>query len=219
MKERPILFSAPMVRAIDDGRKTQTRRMVKTTIPNWITKYAGRDEDIHTLTGSHPIGEWFVRCPLGTVGDRLWVKETWRDFPNINNPAGRFPKKPSHCFYRADRDGAGGPWRPSIFMPRWASRITLEVTGVRLERLQDISEADALAEGIIKRMSATDAYEERHFGCSTMSWEYLFDEAGQAYESAVSAYRALWEKLNGAGSWADNPWVWVYEFKRIGGAE
>jgi hypothetical protein len=180
MKERPILFSAPMVRGILAGTKVQTRRVVK----------------------PQAMGQWgpVVPCPYGQPGDRLWVREAW-DFipegdPGTPSCAGiRYwadagyelrtpPSNYNPMLYGKERV------RPSIHMPRWASRITLEVTGVRVERLQDISEADARAEGI-SRADCPD-------------WH------------ATTDYRALWESIHGPGSWAANPWVWVVEFKRVG---
>ncbi|HFF8969403.1 hypothetical protein [Serratia marcescens] len=145
MKERPVIFNGEMVRAILDGRKTQTRRAL-----NWkrqpYTEMAERDDG--SLWPWAEDGErggdiWFS-CPFGEVGDRLWVRETFGDCGN-------------RLVYRADtEDGAASQvkrWVPSIHMPRWASRITLEITGVRVERLQDISEADAIAEGGTKHFN------------------------------------------------------------------
>ena len=177
--ERPILFSAPMVRAILAGTKTQTRRMVN--------------------------AKWSARCPYGQPGDRLWVRETWQAV-NGNDRARHIVTHP-----RPDRgwleyaatprlDEPAYKWRPSIFMPRWASRITLEVTGVRVQRLHDISEADARAEGI-------------DFDPGEGGTFHVAGLAGCGSDSAVDAYRKLWEAINGLRSWAANPWVWVVEFK------
>jgi hypothetical protein len=179
VKERQILFSAPMVRAILDGSKTQTRRAVKPQ-PLWIAEpsipFKTPDAD--------PKG--IIRCPHGQPGDRLWVRETFFDATKLNE---------LRVLYRADDDRSRFGWTPSIYMPRWASRITLGVTGVRVERLQDISEEDALSEGV-------------HAG----SWEY---ENGEGTESAKESFECLWESINGIGSWESNPWVWVVEFKRV----
>lgn len=194
-KERPILFSAPMVRAILEGRKTQTRRVVKQQ------PHAANDPQHAALRGagwvwmahddrpSYTFATGDFRCPYGAPGDRLWVRETWAkaESPLIDE-----------TFYRADGEVDGRQrafsyvkreprWRPSIHMPRWASRIDLEVTGVHVERLQDISEADALAEGV----------------------------APEAPDECALAFRRLWESINGPDSWAADPWVWVVEFKRI----
>lgn len=197
MKERPILFSAPMVRAILDGRKTVTRRIVKARDLEWMDVHQGLREPDNA-----------ERCPYGQPGDRLWVRETWQgpllqEFEIDADPEWHYAshlhhyQNPEHCEYAAD----GGPkpeytdaddvmrqgWRPSIHMPRWASRITLEIYNVRVERLQDISEADAAAEGVHT------------------------DPACPAYD----AYQALWEQINGPDSWDANPFVWVVTFRRI----
>ncbi|WP_186083797.1 hypothetical protein [Burkholderia gladioli] len=182
MKKRPILFSAPMVRAILDGRKTQTRRVAK--------EFAGRD-NLDAILRRFPNQQG---CPHGEPGDRLWVRETW----------GQYQLAPEDIVYRADEDfpcGSPKRWRPSIHMPRWASRITLEITGVRVERLQDISEADAIAEGIEHTSDGFSVDEGRHF------------HAARARDSFAS----LWDGLNEARGhgWEANPWVWVIEFRRI----
>ena len=200
MRERPILFSAPMVRAILEGRKTQTRRTVKQVgkdggfvILNYGTHdWPYRSDDGESASHTVRIGNKLYQnetphdCPYGRPGDRLWVKETFRDARAV--AAGR-------VLYRASGDTACG-WRPSIFMPRELSRVTLEVTGIRVERLQDISEADAIAEGVDFDLS-----------------EYPF--SGQPTRTPTLAYRQLWNGINGTDSWAANPWVWVVEFKRV----
>ena len=228
MKERPILFSGPMVRAILDGRKTQTRRMVKpqplhgefvvckyhkTLVDKKGNTYPS-DEDRFGICDVD--GEWSVECPYGQVSDRLWVRETYRQTCD---------KKSWGCVqYRADEslrlmlcdeNGEGDPigtkmhreplqkiekkgprWRPSIHMPRWASRITLEITGVRVEQIHDLSHDDAIAEGF-----------------QGQGWKVSDDRSQIVYP--CHEFRQLWIKLNGEGSWASNPWVWVIEFKRI----
>ena len=193
MNERPILFNAPMVRALLAGTKAQTRRIFKPDRMTWdangrYTTYAMRGGELST-TGSGPFkpSSWLHYCPYGQPGDRLWVRES-------------FARVPTACgsediVFAADyQDGsdraAGVRYTPSIHMPRWASRITLEITGVRVERLQDISEADAIAEGVYT------------------------DPACPAYD----AYAQLWDEINGLGSWEANPWVWVVGFHRINGA-
>lgn len=185
MKERPILFKGEMVRAIREGRKTQTRRIFKGLIPPGCPgKHSCRVEagfakfHLNGKLAMHS-GEW-TRNPYGQPGDRLWVKETFR----LSVPA--HEGQTGYPIYRADFESPpAGLWKPSIFMPRWASRITLEIVRIRVERLQDISAADAQAEGI-KKVS-----------------------------TARLSYCALWESINGKGSWAKNPWVWVIEFKRL----
>ncbi|MDR5867974.1 hypothetical protein [Halomonas koreensis] len=206
MKERPILFNDEMVRALLDGRKTQTRRLVKNQ-PAGDTQ--GNDCRAAKVAGGF---QWQHRggaskvftCPYGKSGDQLWVRETWgalfTDPPGT--PGGRKPQPGDDIRYRADpgqdwqwRDGSL-PWRPSIHMPRWACRILLEVTAVRVERLQDITEDDARAEGCDN--SSTEAAHE-------CGW----------YEKPRRAFRRVWEQINGSDSWDANPWVWVIEFRRI----
>jgi hypothetical protein len=208
MKERPILFSGPMVRAILEGKKTQTRRIIKPQPPNGAHPFfilcsncekdegkwrftANKDHLSKTVLGP-------IACPYGKPGDRLWVRESFALVPatayrcstgvqqTIN------PGDPDTCaVYREGWERSKpGSWGPSIFMPRWASRITLEITGVRVERLQQISDADALAEGC----SAADM---------------------RSGDSLASVYARLWESIHGPGSWDANPWVWVIEFRRV----
>lgn len=179
MKERPILFSGPMVRAILDGRKTQTRRIVKPQPTNdYVTFMPLSSELVGVTKHGGPIdNRGWLHCPYGKTGDRLWVRETW--CPDV---------EPYTFRYKADGGEPLERWRPSIHMPRWASRITLEVVSVRVERLQDISEEDALAEGITLVERGT---------------------------SPVDQFNKLWESINGPGSWEANPWVWVVSFKRI----
>lgn len=217
MKERPILFSAPMVLAILDGTKTQTRRRVKDVSADcellidagdgfWQQCYRDDAGAIHSKS-------WLTKCPYGMQGDRLWVRET---FAIATGPTDGSPLAADNTavIYRASWDvevpdtPLDGAWQPSIHMPRWASRITLEITGVRAERLNSISEEDAEAEGI-ERVGGT-------FSCSP--WRnYRKGEPGEMdlHCSARSrSYMALWESINGPGSWEVNPWVWVISFKR-----
>lgn len=198
MKERPILFSGPMVRAILDGRKTQTRRVLKRQYldPTWIIRPAtadrfnGHTHDWWLPGGTVPVAA--IRCPYGVPGDRLWVREA---FGIPDAPYEREDK--SLLIYRADESPRMAElnkhfWRPSIFMPRWASRLTLEVLRVRVERLQEISEDDAKAEGAVGAAVETFAPSHR------------------------AAFENLWGEINGAESWKANPWVWVVEFQRTG---
>ncbi|MDP3650537.1 MAG: hypothetical protein Q8R67_02530 [Rhodoferax sp.] len=195
MKERPILFSGPMVRALLGGSKTQTRRVFK-------YKNGGVQPRTNDLPGMRQI---MHNCPYGQPGNRLWVRETWGYFGGDEYI---YQKDIGSVGYRASQiDGLdhipGGRWRPSIHMPRWASRLTLEITGVRVERLNDISRADAEAEGCTKN----------HNG---YYWGGPHETSGlKQLASAKGAYRDLWESLNGTDSWAANPCVWVIEFKRI----
>lgn len=188
MKERPILFSGPMVRAIMAGTKTQTRRAVKREALQWLV----RDKFAPAFVadpGNH-------LSPYGFAGDRLWVRETFGHFERNDTL-----KPGDSIYYRAD----GGclaiePWRPSIHMPRWASRTTLDVTGLRIERLQDISEADALAEGIVPAGDGNG-----------------FQLADTTHYSGnpIDSYFSLWEHINGPGSVEANPWVWVVEWPAL----
>lgn len=218
MRERPIIFNAEMVHAVLEGRKTQMRRIMKVqpVSPELelsrIVESTRRIED-GKFFWREPSS--FVNnrrsvlfsCPFGDVGDRLWVRETWMpDAPRDGtwadaefygckgSPLSMIPKryrKPEHCIHRASWDGSEMVgWTPSIHMPRWASRITLEITGVRVERLQDISEADCAAEGL--------------------GSPFLRD-----YKKPKFA--ALWQSIFGEESWQANPWVWVIEFKRVEG--
>ena len=211
MKERPILFSAPMVRAILEGRKTQTRRAVKGVALSWLN-----DGFTPQFVSDYKNG----LSPYGQVGDRLWVREScwiwgvWlkNGFTKSGRQKWRFKAVGKQVTFEhpdklsiAQRDGLGlTGWvrRPSIHLPRWASRITLEITGVRVERLQDISEADCIEEGIDEKLCAE----------FTTKAPSRFD----LKLAAIHAYAGLWESINGPESWAENPWVWVVEFKRVG---
>lgn len=203
MKEHPIIFSTEMVKAILDNCKTQTRRVIKETILTihdnhkryWINKGIAKYED-----GSfQPYGEW-VDCPYGQVGDRLWVRETWYSTSDKKELLG----------YVADGDfphGKAYRIRPSIFMYRKFSRITLEITDIRVQRVQEISEEDALAEGITVMQGTHQAIDYKHLK--------LIGEPEPF--TARYHYSALWDNLNlGRGySWESNPWIWVITFKVI----
>lgn len=221
MKEKPILFSEPMVRAILSGRKSQSRRIVK---PQPTNPRPTRDDHIWADTND-PVTRYFS-CKIGLPGDQLWVKETYRS-PSKESPRVRVE-------YRADMSSWGiadshniatnevipnaklfpgraneyskQHWKPSIYMPRWASRLTLEITAVRIERLRAISRDDAAAEGVDECPTYQTAGQIeamiRGHGCA-VTVDY------------IGGYRTLWESINGPGSWAANPWVWVIEFRRV----
>ncbi len=198
-KERPILFSGEMVRAILEGRKTQTRRVCKPEHFN-----GSEMPSDHAMENAIRFG---AKCPYGQVGDRLWVKETFGLHDN---------RQPTIVYYRADNElkyESDGPWTPSIFMRREYSRITLEIVSVRVERLNEISEADAAAEGVERNASVIDGSWSPEDGYI----KYPIDENLEDFPAwtAVESYQTLWESINGAGSWAANPWVWVIEFKRV----
>jgi len=198
-RERPILMSAPMVRALLAGTKAQTRRAMKPQPEPWEANPAilqWRDDHFFPDLPKHR-----AMCPYGVPGDRLWVRET---HATLLAPNG----KPLRTVYRADGDLnrdtlSGAKWTPGIHMHRHDSRLTLEITDVRVERLQEISEADAMAEGIGR-------YDNGTFG--------LNDPGACMGTTAVVAFMRLWESINGAGSWDANPWVWAISFRRIGDA-
>lgn len=204
MTDSPILFSAPMVRAILAGRKTQTRRIVKRSIINHHS--LERDEGgiywVEAEDGDHhKVTDW---CPYGQAGDRLWVRETWTE-ESVDAEEGHY--RPD---YRATANGQPlGKWKPSIHMPRKVSRITLEITGVRVEPLRDISADDALAEGIDLAPNHPGMYE------AVLADNGHGSRIVCAVDDPTEAYRALWNLINGSDSWDSNPFVWVVEFKRV----
>lgn len=194
MAEKPILFSGPMVRAILDGRKTQTRRALKP-----------QPDDVETAHAMLDTARW-------KPGDTLWVRETFfvasrhaYSLPKTINPN----DADEAAYYRADFDRSGSPlWRSSIHMPRWASRITLRVTDARVQRLQDISEADAKAEGIEEIDS--DFAEI----CKNIEDSGYPNDLPKG-SALVAFFAHLWDSINGAGSWDANPWVAAITFERI----
>jgi hypothetical protein len=210
--EKPILFNTEMVKAILEGRKTQTRRVVKPQ-PGFTYCTKCKKEFTHcacyfdsdkkaercTKTGSADLN----KCPYGKPGDRLWVRETWAltqyDFDHI----------PDERIYRADfgNEPVDWNWKPSIFMPREVSRILLEITDIRVERVQQILNVDALAEGIQAFSKDGNLYK---YGLDEWKWSDM-------PRDARDAFKRLWDSINkkrGFG-WEVNPWVWVVEFKRI----
>ncbi|EPY7180480.1 morphogenetic protein [Klebsiella pneumoniae] len=230
MKERGMIFNGEMVRALLDGRKTQTRRIMKvqpesnqlglllitdSTKHSDIGKYHWAESN---ATGNHVRSKLFS-CPFGAVGDRIWVRETWSsDFANY------YPN--DRVWYAADNnrrldievvDGVRGiyspesdvhvpfRWQPSIHMPRWASRILLEITDVRVERLNAISEKDATAEGVPPAGSLLPDY----------PGTFLTPKGD--FATAKVAFQRLWESIYGEEGWKANPWVWVISFERIEG--
>jgi hypothetical protein len=222
MADRPILFSAPMVRALLAGTKTQTRRILKPQ-PFDDGYYEGAIEctfvpalasnlDAYARFSATAVGGGAIRTtsytPRYAVGDSLWVRETWAGLSTGLRPP---------FVYRADQaDGervrVDAPWKPSIHMPRAASRITLKVTGVKVERLQDISEADVEAEGCRRETRA-----------GMNGWEFhgehwaTFPDGSNAccFTRAADSYRQIWQIINGPGSWDANPWVAAYTFERV----
>ncbi|WP_340529494.1 hypothetical protein [Cupriavidus necator] len=234
MREYPILFTGAMVRAILEGRKRQTRRLWKMPCGlDWYVSGCMRGEetgDIHD-----PATSWWghveeMACPHGQAGDRLYVREAWRTTEDLDPYSGGHigvmsqvagyttPWAPIQ--YEADgwrsrwehtstpphaADPNPGRYRHARFMPRWACRLLLEITGVRAERLQEISETDAIAEGI-------RPYKD--------GWERFHPDPADAEHTGATkdprlAYKGLWEQINGAGAWDVNPWVWVVEFRPL----
>jgi hypothetical protein len=192
-----------MVRALLDGTKTQTRRAVANVDPDGtVWKSRSRMYGVRPHTSAPPdILEW---CPYGQPGDQLWVREAFMHEPADYcwEASVSVPCRPAVTTYRADFPNSqpGEGWKPSIHMPRALSRITLGITSVRVERLQDISEADALAEGIVRQADGG-------YGLADTT-HYHFTDPRQSYLS-------LWESINGAGSVEENPWVWAVELRRL----
>lgn len=202
MKERGMIFKGEMVRAILDGRKTQTRRPIKWKQTRFTeigeredgSKWPWSEDAEHACDFWHP-------CPFGAVGDRIWVRETWNKYGGL-------------LTYRADHDWIDdmrketvctAKWVPSIHMPRWASRILLEITDVRVEQLNAISEEDATAEGVPPAGSLLPDYPGTFL---TPKGDFATDKV---------AFQRLWESIYGEESWQANGWVWVISFKRVEG--
>ncbi|HEJ8096843.1 TPA: ASCH domain-containing protein [Serratia marcescens] len=221
MKERPVIFNGEMVRAIIDGRKTQTRRVMKPQPEpcyrggHWWPSNAFKtmlhiEEQMQNGQGGWK-GLAGDACPFGQIGDRLWVRETFMDLTGtgIEATTGKF----EGFAYRADtpagsygdevRKDYGLKWTPSLHMPRKACRILLEITAVRVERLNDISQEDAQAEGMELTGWIPSYSNPDNAG---------FDETFTPYDN----FAMLWESIYGAESWIANPWVWVIEFRRVG---
>lgn len=196
MKERPILFNGEMVRAILAGKKTQTRRIIKPQ-PNVI--HAIHPDASITTNLIFRRGDQRIHCPFGTVGDRLWVREAFAwIFPHEFSSERRAIYRANYRLAKGE-NGNSLRWYPSIHMPRCASRITLEIVSVRVERLQDISEADARAEGMPPSHPSVDSV-SRSFGYPDFS---------------RSVFAQTWNFCYGDGAWEENPFVWVVEFKRV----
>lgn len=198
-------MSAPMVRAILDGRKTQTRRIIPVQPDSfgppqwWVPEYCKQirppSEEVYKT-------EALKRCKYGQPGDILWVRETWQTW------ALGWIFKASY----GDELPKGIKWKPSIFMPREASRIRLEVTDIRVERPQDISEEDCMAEGIERAGYGYKSYEIIHAGRHKGEPN---PHSVIPNNSPITSYMELWESINGLNSWELNLWVWVISFKRI----
>lgn len=232
MKEHPILFNTEMVKALLDGRKTQTRRVIKpqpdTSDMKTYTALTGRTYDDRCATANHIDGKWYLcipgmslevgRCPYGQVGDRLWVREMWgvgtRPCPvdgwydGIEYKADEFyiDEIEDLPLYKVEvpedicLDDYSGKWRPSIHMFRWASRINLEITDIRIERVQDITQEDAKAEGMTND-------DDPHWRPS-----YSDPDSG-GNPSYKNTFCCVWNSIY--ENWSVNPWVWVVEFKIV----
>jgi len=201
MAERPILFSTPMVQAILTGKKTQTRRVINPQPRCELRQHYGTwneyQEGIDQATGSN--WGYGYKCPYGKQGDILWVRETW----NRSDCNCEFSCTHPPYIYKADGWSDDGGWKPSIHMPREACRLFLKIKDIRVERLQDISEEDALKEGF------KPGYESIGNG--------KFEDVLEREWTAVDEFRELWQELNlkrGYG-WNINPWVWIVEFERV----
>ena len=234
MKDRPILFSGPMVRAILDGRKTQTRRVVKARRDGGVI--CGPAGDGRSAIESWGGGQWNSSshiecspCPHGQPGDRLWVRETFR-FDGIDHSYGVRERILDHLVYREDLCGDrmqdDCPWKPSIHMPRWASRITLEITGVQVERLQEITEEDSKAEGIHKPAGSQFWYADPSenvlpaitpVGGFWNLWNSINGRPKLPHNTSSRRYARIkrWLERHPDKSWDANPWVWVIEFRRV----
>lgn len=228
MKERGMIFNGEMVRALLDGSKTQTRRPVGENLKDifdWLGGDASEDEEIFSEISicsvsdidrlNEETGKTYkysgmlacnaeypeegyeeITCPFGQIGDRIWVRETFASIFKDEGPV---------CYRATDSSMHSGAWKPSIHMPRWASRITLEITDIRVERIQDISEQDAIAEGVKGLEKSLAGGTEKIDPDSGLEFAMIMDPK--------FCYQLLWNSIY--GNWNENPWVWVIEFKRI----
>ncbi len=226
MKERPIIFKGEMVRAILEGRKTQTRRLIKPqpykdskTVNLWCW---GEDKDpaftlpILLAASEKQMGEELIRyrhCPYGQAGDRLWVRETF--YPCLDADQ----KLRGDCVYKTDQDSHivhTGEWRPSRFMPRWASRITLEITEVKVKRIQDIAPEDCQSEGLVaiteSRQPKVGEWASAYGRFPTPDWDAFQEHEENAIREG---FINLWNSIHGKDAWERNNWVWVISFKKL----
>lgn len=237
-KEHPILFSKSMVKAILQGAKTQTRRVMKPQIADcnhsifteaewnknpteWVIKYGFAYCGL-CGNGVTPKGDYSgIKCPYGMVGDILWVRETFEvHFCNDGGDDYTMLHYISDNSWTRLNTGMKAGKHPSIHMPRIASRILLEITHIKIERLQDISPEDACDEGIEYDNIDLDAFEGGELVADFKNYTWKDDASCEDYHfptfaSCIESYRTLWQKINGKDSWNENPWVWVIEFKII----
>ena len=203
MKQRPILFSTPMVEAILNQTKTQTRRIVK-----GIEIFNNKTQTNSSI--KRDIKNKNITCPYGRVGDVLWVRETWQK-RNENAIKEGFEK----YYYKASFNGCSDAgWKPSIYMPKDAARIFLQITDIRIERLQEITNEDAKAEGIIKLLVDNELPIPRIEYKNYLN-PYKHHSLPETWNTPYHSFQSLWESINGSDSWELNPFVWVVEFKQI----
>lgn len=204
-KERPIIFRAEMVRAILDGRKSQTRRLLKGS-----TEFNGPYNHLYLEVHKDCDG-WRNICHYGKPCDRLWVKEKFAVQPSLWKKS--HDEQPIH--YLADcemQEIEDYVVKSPIYMPRWASRLILEIINVRIERLQDISEEDAKAEGAIE---LEKFYDKKGNNLGWNNYSFESENCSHNAVTAKEAFSIFWDYINGQNSWQQNPWVWVIEFKRV----
>jgi len=229
MKETPILFTPANIRAILDGRKTQTRRAINPQPPRCTqngTPYTGSQRTTLSvakgfdLTAYLDEPRYIGKSMYGEVGERLWVREGF--LARANGKAIVYRMDYTEANGAAEAAGFGamyGGWKSAIFMPKSAARLWLEVTDVRVERVQDISEQDAIAEGVFKDRvivgaNCNSGIHVEEYG--DRFWPTAEDTRDEGFEDAVSAYAALWDSINGkAHPWSENPWCWVIGFRRV----
>lgn len=204
IKERPIIFSAPMVRAILEGRKTQTRRICKLN-PAYVERWKHEPKDA-----------WASECPYGKPGDRLWVRETWREIvdDDLGHLRGAYKASPETLRYYSEKH-SDKQWRSPIHMPRWASRITLEITDVRVQRVKEISIQDVWAEGVQRCIYRHGA--KPHIHLCDDGPDGCIEENGRRYVyPPVEAFGNLWNQINvKRAAWEENPLVWALTFRRV----
>lgn len=209
-KEIPILFSTPMVEAVDKDRKTITRRTrnlkkinispdkweLSLIMDNWTNSKGEHEDKFAVLFTDKKSGKQIsIPCPYGQAGDILWVRETWNSY----NESSYGHASREIYLYKANGSQRHDTWKPNIYMPKEAARFFLKITGIRIERLHDIPEKDAIAEGI-------------HFDKDSGYW---FAGDAACAQSPNHAFQELWISINKKKSWDKNPWVWVIEFKKI----
>nr|WP_041930735.1 hypothetical protein [Pantoea ananatis] len=238
MRERPILLNAEMVRAVLDGRKTQTRRIIQSPAKNmqvrghecisyrapgdkWYQDYVFSMRDRSGTWQDYKHEQFLAKCPFGAVGDRLWVRETFRVHSRATDVATLVYKASEQQSWtqqvhrvpieKCNKPAVIDTWTPSVHMPRWASRITLEITGVRVERLNSISHRDACREGLFREEYN---WRENEFPLDDIAYR-TSSAAKTRYSCPKRCFQELWQSIYGVDSWQANPWVWVIEFKRV----